>query len=322
MAKISEDFKRYLETNYPDDLLKITGGNVKDDIITSIVSRHERTYQIWKMVPEWIKTLYNDRLPPEVFSGQEPWDKFMLNIEQSVMQQIPYDRTKLTSFVYNSIINDPESCHKVSQKMEKGGFMFETAVNMQFNENKRNYLYESGEVNTPEGKKIWRETRISDCKLIENDWKEQQQNKYVLHQIKNYFRAKANFSRVSEAPKEGLTPEEQQQRTLQQVNYTRQAILSKKNYEECIDQIEDNELKQEYIKLMDEVEKGIDRRRVFDKIKKLNIRVNFQPGNDKPQTKEEKQIREMLDETITEKKANNIKEFAIQKTSDAFGIDD
>ena len=91
MTEISEDFKRYLEANYPEDLLKITGADVKEDVITTILSKHERTYQIWKMVPEWIKTLYYDRLPQEVFSGQEPWDKIMLNIEQSVMIKNPYE---------------------------------------------------------------------------------------------------------------------------------------------------------------------------------------------------------------------------------------
>lgn len=322
MTEISEDFKRYLEANYPEDLLKITGADVKEDIITTILSKHERTYQIWKMVPEWIKTLYYDRLPQEVFSGQEPWDKFMLNIEQSVMLKIPYDRTKLTSFVYNSIIEDPESCYEVSQKMEKGGYKFETAVNLQFNSNRRKNLHQTGQLNTPEGKKLWNESRIEDYILIENDWKEHQQEKFVFHKIKEYFRAKTNLNKTILINEEGLTDSEKQKKSFNIIKYTKQAYLAKKDYEAYIDQVKDNELKLEYLKLMSNIEKGVDRRRIFDKIKNLNIRVNAPSQGDKPQTEEEKQIRAMLDETITKKEAQKISPYTLKKMNDDFGIDD
>ena len=147
MTQVSDDFKRYLEANYPDDLLKISSPDVKDDVITSVCSRHDKTYLVWKMVPEWIKSLYCDRLPAEVFSGHEPWDKFIFNIEQSVMNQIPYDRTKLTAFVYDSIIRDPENCHAVGEKMEKG-YSFETSANLQYNKILRSNLIKSDKLKT------------------------------------------------------------------------------------------------------------------------------------------------------------------------------
>lgn len=321
MTEISEDFKRFLEANCPDDLLKISSADVKDDIITAICSRHEKNYKIWSMVPEWIKNIYQDKLPQEIYNGHEPLDKFIIEIEQAIMIQIPYDSTKLTAFVYDSIINDPESCKRVSDLMDNGNYQFETAANLQYNSNRRKKLIETEEINTPKGKAIWRETRKEDCKLINDDWKEHQPEKFVLHQIKTYFRSKTNFNRLASIDEETLTEEQKQKRIKDLAKYTKQTIQARKDYELHLNQVKDEELRQEYSALMSQIEKNIERQSAFEKIKELNIRVNIRK-NKKPQSKEEALVREELDKVITTQKANKISDLAIQNAFDRFGLNE
>ena len=321
MGQVSEDFKRFLEANCPDDLLKISSADVKDDIITAICSRHEKNYKIWSMVPEWIKNIYQDKLPQEIYNGHEPLDKFIIEIEQAIMIQIPYDSTKLTAFVYDSIINDPESCKRVSDLMDNGNYQFETAANLQYNSNRRKKLIETEEINTPKGKAIWRETRKEDCKLINDDWKEHQPEKFVLHQIKTYFRSKTNFNRLASIDEETLTEEQKQKRIKDLAKYTKQTIQARKDYELHLNQVKDEELRQEYSALMSQIEKNIERQSTFEKIKELNIRVNIRK-NKKPQSKEEALVREELDKVITTQKANKISDLAIQNAFDRFGLNE
>ncbi len=321
MGQVSEDFKRFLEANCPDDLLKISSADVKDDIITAICSRHEKNYKIWSMVPEWIKNIYQDKLPQEIYNGHEPLDKFIIEIEQAIMIQIPYDSTKLTAFVYDSIINDPESCKRVSDLMDNGNYQFETAANLQYNSNRRKKLIETEEINTPKGKAIWRETRKEDCKLINDDWKEHQPEKFVLHQIKTYFRSKTNFNRLASIDEETLTEEQKQKRIKDLAKYTKQTIQARKDYELHLNQVKDEELRQEYSALMSQIEKNIERQSAFEKIKELNIRVNIRK-NKKPQSKEEALVREELDKVITPQKANKISDLAIQNAFDRFGLNE
>ena len=62
MASKSSDFNRFLEANYPDDWLRFSQPDVKDDVVFSIISRYEKKYEIWKRIPEWIKSFYADIL--------------------------------------------------------------------------------------------------------------------------------------------------------------------------------------------------------------------------------------------------------------------
>ena len=188
MAKRS-DFDRFLEANFPDDYMKIRGEGVAEDVITSIYSKHERHYQIWKIIPEWIKSFYGDTLPDEVFSGQEPWDRFIEFTEKKVLREIPYDVFKVNKIVYDTVINDPENVKYCSRTMEKG-YSFEASLNLTYNHDKRDKMYKSGEYKTKEGQKKWQKTRIADKKIIEQDWKEVQPHKYVFHEIKEYDRIK------------------------------------------------------------------------------------------------------------------------------------
>ena len=65
MASKSSDFNRFLEANYPDDWLRFSKPDVKDDVVFAIVSRYEKKYEIWKRIPEWIKKMDEQEIEDE-----------------------------------------------------------------------------------------------------------------------------------------------------------------------------------------------------------------------------------------------------------------
>ena len=87
MADCSNDFKRFLYANYPDDYRRATAENAPDDVVTTILSRHENHYKIWRDIPEWIKSRYRDIIPTEVLNGNENVRGFVEEEEQKLNQE-------------------------------------------------------------------------------------------------------------------------------------------------------------------------------------------------------------------------------------------
>ena len=87
MADCSNDFKRFLYANYPDDYRRATAENAPDDVVTTILSRHENHYKIWRDIPDWIKSRYRDIIPTEVLNGNENVRGFVEEEEQKLNQE-------------------------------------------------------------------------------------------------------------------------------------------------------------------------------------------------------------------------------------------
>ena len=81
MADCSNDFKRFLYANYPDDYRRATAENAPDDVVTTILSRHENHYKIWRDIR------YRDIIPTEVLNGNENVRGFVEEEEQKLNQE-------------------------------------------------------------------------------------------------------------------------------------------------------------------------------------------------------------------------------------------
>lgn len=175
MSQITSDFERFLSANYPDDYRKITGPNVEESLITTILSRYSQKYQVWERVPEWIKALYHDDLPQEIFVGHEPYTNFV-----NYLGEHHQDYTKINAFIFNTITKDPDNTAHCNNILDKG-YTLENAMLLTYNYNTRKELLESGLFNTPEGKKQWFESRQSDIDITKSEFKEHQKEKYALN---------------------------------------------------------------------------------------------------------------------------------------------
>ncbi len=240
MSKM-EEFDRFLQANFPDDYLKVSGEGVEEDVITSIYSKHEGHYKIWKMIPEWIKSFYGDDLPKEVFYGQEPWDRFIEYTEQKVLREIPYDVFKVNQIAYNTVMSSNENMKYCSDTMEKG-YSFEASLNLTYNHDKLDKLFKSGEYKTEEGRKKIREIRISSKNIIEQDWKEVQPHKYVFHEIKEYDRIKRRREKADSL--------------LDKLKLTIEACKARRQVNIYMEKVKDEELKTKLQKLNETVKRN------------------------------------------------------------------
>lgn len=170
MADCSNDFKRFLYANYPDDYRRATAENAPDDVVTTILSRHENHYKIWRDIPEWIKSRYRDIIPTEVLNGNENVRGFVEEEEQKLNQEEKETRELMDYTVTLLAL----------------GYAAETAAIMAANREQRMLLLKEagGRPLNAEQAAKWRELRESDRKAIEADWKNSQTEKYILHLAK------------------------------------------------------------------------------------------------------------------------------------------
>lgn len=129
-----EDFKAYLKGNCNSDFARITQPDIQEDTINAIKSRHESRYQVWQYISRnapWIISLYNGKLPTEVFSGQLPIENFCRLAEELAYQNLIYsDNTvialrmqyaeNLPNMVYG--INTREGILVYESSLQKAGY--------------------------------------------------------------------------------------------------------------------------------------------------------------------------------------------------------
>ena len=153
MADCSNDFKRFLYANYPDDYRRATAENAPDDVVTTILSRHENHYKIWRDIPEWIKSRYRDIIPTEVLNGNENVRGFVEEEEQKLNQEEKETRELMDYTVTLLAL----------------GYAAETAAIMAANREQRMLLLKEagGRPLNAEQAAKWRELRESDRKAIE-----------------------------------------------------------------------------------------------------------------------------------------------------------
>jgi len=182
MADCSTDFERFLYANYPDDYRRATAKDVPDDVIEAILSKHARHYEIWRHIPEWIKDRYRDRLPRELLNGNETVKAFVEE-EKHAKQQEEKETADLIGF---------------GTALLAAGFAAETVTVLVQNREEREKLAASARGGALSGELLarWLETRESDRLAIENDYKENQPEKYIFHLIKELSRVNKRGQRL------------------------------------------------------------------------------------------------------------------------------
>lgn len=175
MSKITSDFETFLSANYPNDYKKITGSNVEESLITTILSRYESKYFIWKQIPDWVKTLFHNEIPHEVFVGHEPYTNFV-----TFLTTHHNDYIRLNDIVFSTALTNEDSVAFCCDMADKG-YSIESAILLSDNRNTRKELLEKGLQNTEEGKSIWFETRQKDIEIVKDSFKDEQLEKYALN---------------------------------------------------------------------------------------------------------------------------------------------
>ena len=185
MANSMSDFERFLYANYPDDYRRATVDDVPDDVINAILSKHERHYQIWRRIPEWVKSEYRDVIPPEVLNGNESVRDFVAD-EQQKMAEDEKETKQLLNY---------------SVSLLALGYAAETVAVMVENRRQRQELLAAahGGPLSEEQMKLWQKTRESDDKAIQKDWKENHTEKFIVHLFKEIDREKRRMARNGES---------------------------------------------------------------------------------------------------------------------------
>ena len=187
MVQLTSDFERFLSANYPDDYRKVIGEKVDDSLITTILSRYEQKYYIWKKIPNWIKALYHDELPKELYTGHEPYTNFITYLQENYNDYnkiyAPVFTTsnenqdsksdaitlpKIDAEIFKTIIENPDNTAHCLNILNNG-YSTENAIVITYNYNLRKELIEKGLSDTPEGKELWRKSRQNDADAINNE---------------------------------------------------------------------------------------------------------------------------------------------------------
>ena len=190
MAKFSDDFLRFLYANFPDDWRRASVSDVADDVVAAITSKHARHYQIWKEVPEWIKSRYGDKLPADVLNGNETPQQFVVEETQKVEKE-EKDTAEMMSFAVDLLAL---------------GYAAETVKLMAENRALREELLRQNGGKPislkahPELAELfakWIESRKKDIMAITKDWKKHQPEKHMLHLAMLLSREKKRQKRLS-----------------------------------------------------------------------------------------------------------------------------
>ena len=182
MARVSADFLRFLYANYPDDWRKVSVADVPEDVITAIKSKHARHYEIWKDIPEWIKSEYGDKLPKDVLNGNETTQHFV-NEEIEKKEKKEQNTAETVSYAVDLLAL---------------GYAVETVKVMAENRSIRDQILREAD-GGPLTKEQWErfhETHKKDFEAIENDWNKYQPEKRMLHLAKILSREKIKLKRL------------------------------------------------------------------------------------------------------------------------------
>lgn len=193
MASSTSDFERFLYANYPDDYRKVTTKGVPDDVMEAILSRHRSHYDIWKDIPEWVKSEYGDKLPSEVLNGNITPRQFVnKEIEENSVKNVNHDTIFDLDFM------------DFGMALIAKGYSYDAVATMAKNRATRNQIWATtndGQLElTEEQKALWRETRESDKTTITNDWKYNQPEKYLMHIVKEMSREYKRAQREGREP--------------------------------------------------------------------------------------------------------------------------
>ncbi len=187
MASFSEDFLRFLKANFPDDYRRASVDDVKEDVVNAITSRYAHRYSLWQQIPEWVKNRYADRIPTDVLNGNE-------SPQMLVQKELGYYTEK------------PKIDDSVDIGVSLLAAGYSAAVTAQLAEQRAvraKLLAESGGgLISQELLALLLESRQKDVSAIMTDWKDNQQEKYLLHIAKTLSREKKRLEHISEPAKQ------------------------------------------------------------------------------------------------------------------------
>lgn len=195
MASSASDFERFLYANYPDDYRRATAPDVADDVLTAILARHNSHYKVWKDIPEWIKNEYGDRLPSEVLNGNVTPRQF---VNKELDKASGKEETSANLMDFGLI--------DFTVTLLAAGYAQENAIARAKNRATRKQIMAdaNGQELTDEQKAKWFETRLSDTKIVKNDWKYNQTEKYLLHIAKEMSREYKRAQREGREPSKDI----------------------------------------------------------------------------------------------------------------------
>lgn len=183
MARASEDFLRFLLANYPDDYRRASVTDVKEDVLTAIMSKHAHHYQIWCRIPDWIKDRHGDRIPTEVLNGNKTPQSY-INEETISKQNDDQNTSDMLNF---------------SVSMLALGYSEDAVAELMKNREAREELLKAAKAGRlPEAlRALWHETRLKDLEAIGKDWKKNQPEKHLFRLAKLLSREERNLENAT-----------------------------------------------------------------------------------------------------------------------------
>ena len=184
MAGFSEDFLRFLQANFPDVYRRASVADVKEDVVAAITSRYAYRYSLWQQVPEWVRNRYNDRIPTEVLNGNEtPQELVQKELERYKVEAKKVDDSVDVAVSFLAVGYSAEMAAKIAEQRAL----------------RAKLLAENGEILPPELFSLWLESRQNDIQAIAGDWKDYQQEKYLVHLAKSLNREKMRAEKLSQS---------------------------------------------------------------------------------------------------------------------------
>ncbi len=185
MADISSEFILFLEKNYPDDFRRATVSDVKDEVINSIISRRSANFKVWQKVPQWIKNGCGDRIPKEVLNGSKSIKVFVAEIKTEHRQRTQkVQKTVSTGLEFLAL-----------------GYTVNTAAKLAKNKDIRARMFEyenNGGVMTPEMRLRRMELFEEDRRLLMQEGRENQPEKYILLLAERLRRNQKRLERIDD----------------------------------------------------------------------------------------------------------------------------
>ena len=205
-ASVDSEFLHFLETNFPSDFMKISVDDAKDDVLYSILQKHQEKYRIWNKIPQWIKNYYNDRLPPEIWTIHEPYNEFVQTLEQVLLQANVYDGSRV-----NNIIYDSEYARELYKKYRDVGYSEVNTAKMIQISVKDKELFESGEICTFEGKFKHKAHLVEEMAIMNDEMSPEEE---VARSLKELQRLKVNIARATDEEKKKELEQKQKELAL------------------------------------------------------------------------------------------------------------
>ena len=186
MADISSEFVLFLEKNYPDDFRRATVSDVKDEVINSIISRRSSSFNIWQKIPQWVKNGCGDRIPKEVLNGSKSIKVFVSEIKTQHRERTQkVQKTVSTGLEFLAL-----------------GYAVETASKLAKNKDIRAQMLEyerNGGVMTPEMRLRRMDLFEEDRRLLMQEGRENQPEKYILLVAERLRRVQKKLETVTDA---------------------------------------------------------------------------------------------------------------------------